>query len=78
VTWGELCDEQGIEPYEWEIFEHWSVSQWLADKLIEQGERVDTDFAGMCVWGRTTTGQAISMDSVIRRIVEKLYAAEAA
>jgi hypothetical protein len=74
----EVCEAEGIDPYECEIFEHWSISQWLADRLIEQEERVDTDFAGMCVWGRTTTGQGIAQDSVIRRIVEKLYAAEAA
>lgn len=70
----DLCDTKGIEPYEWEVFEHWAVSQWLADALIAQGERVDTDFEGLCVWARTTTGQGIAMDSVIRRVVEKLRA----
>lgn len=70
----DLCDVKGIEPYEWEVFEHWAVSQWLADALIAQGERVDTDFEGLCVWARTTTGQGIAMDSVIRRVVEKLRA----
>jgi hypothetical protein len=69
----EACAFDGIDPYEREIFEHWSVSQWLADKLIKQGERVDLDFAGMCVWGRTTTGQEIAQDGVIRRIVSDLY-----
>ena len=69
VTWGELCDEQDIEPYEREIFEHWAVSQSLHDDLAALGERVDNDFAGMCVWGRTTTGQAISMDSIIRQVL---------
>lgn len=66
--WAALCADQDIDPYEWEVFEHWAVSQWLAEKLLEQGERVDTDFAGLNVWARTTTGQAISMDSVIRTI----------
>jgi len=41
----------GIDPYEWEIYEHWAVSQWLADKLIAQDERVDTDFAGLNILG---------------------------
>lgn len=74
MTADELCRCEDIEPYEWEIFEHWAVTQWFADALIEQGERVDTDFEGLCVWARTTTGQGIAMDSVIRRVVEKLRA----
>lgn len=67
-TWQELCDAEGIEPYDREVFEHWAVTGWLADKLIEKGEKVDQDFAGMNVWARTTTGQAISMDHVIQTI----------
>lgn len=70
VTWGELCDEQDIDPHEREIFEHWSVSSLLANDLIELGERVDTDFAGLCVWGRTTTGQGIAQDHVIRQVLD--------
>ena len=73
-SWQALCGAYDIEPYEWEIFEHWAVTQWLADALIAQGERVDTDFEGLCVWARTTTGQGIAQDSVIRRVVEKLRA----
>ncbi len=65
-----LCDENSLEPYEYEIFEHWSVSQALHDDLAALGERVDNDFAGMCVWGRTTTGQGIAQDSIIRRVLE--------
>ena len=67
-SWEECCEENGIEPHECEVFEHWSVSSWLAEKLIAKGERVDTDFAGLNVWARTTTGQAISADSVIETI----------
>jgi hypothetical protein len=62
------CEFLNIEPYQREIFEHWIVSDWLAEKLAAKGERIDTDFAGMTVWGRTTTGQAIYMDSVIQEI----------
>lgn len=65
----------GIDPYEWEIFEHWAVSTWLAEKLQAAGERVDTDFAGLNVWARTTTGQAISVDAVIERITREMHAA---
>lgn len=68
TTWGELCDEQDLEPYQREIFEHWIVSDWLADKLAAKGERVEKDFFGMAIWGRTTTGQGIVNDSVIGEI----------
>jgi hypothetical protein len=57
-----------------EVYEHWAVSQYLADELTKHGERVDTDFAGLCVWARTTTGQAIGMDSCIRAIVAEVTA----
>jgi hypothetical protein len=53
---------------DYESFEFWAVSPRLADDLERYGEKVDRDFAGLCVWARTTTGQAISMDSVIQRI----------
>lgn len=59
------CEIAMCEPHEREIFEHWIVTDWLAEKLEAKGERVDRDFAGLCVWGRTTTGQRIAMDSVI-------------
>jgi hypothetical protein len=64
----DACEIDDIEPHEREVYEHWIVSDWLADKLAEKGERVDKDFAGMTVWARTTTGQAISIDSVIEEI----------
>lgn len=66
----EVCEDHDIEPYDREVFEHWAVSNWLAKKLIAQGEKVDTDFAAMNVWARTTTGQGIANDSCI----EKIYA----
>jgi hypothetical protein len=64
----EACDNSNLEPYAREVYEHWSVSSWLAEKLIEQGEKVDTDFAGMNVWARTCTGEGIASDGVIERI----------
>jgi len=67
-TWGELCDLQGLEPIDSEVYEHWAVSGWLAEKLLAHGEKVDTDFAAMNVWARQTTGQMISADGVIARI----------
>lgn len=72
ANWQQLCDEYDIEPYSLEVYEHWIVSDWLADKLIEKGERVYKDFAGMTIWARTTTGQAIYCDHVIEQITEEL------
>ncbi len=69
-----MCREENIEPYQRDVFEHWAVSDWLADKLIERGEKVDKDFAGMCVWARSTTGQMISMDSCIEAIAKATMA----
>jgi len=74
--WRELCEVRDIEPYQREVFEHWAVSPWLADKLLERGEKVDKDFAGLNVWARTTTGQAISSDHVIEEITRELHAPE--
>lgn len=59
-TWGELCELQSLDPYEWEVYEHWAVSQWLADKLN--------------IWARTATGQAIGMDGCIQRIYKAMTA----
>ena len=71
-TWQDACEQTETEPYEREVFEHWAVTQWLADKLREHGEKVDDDFGGLVVWARTTTGQGIAMDSVIREIAKAI------
>jgi hypothetical protein len=70
--WQELCEEFNIEPYETEVLEHWLVSDWLADKLIAKGETVVKDYMGLTIWGRTTSGQAISLDYVIQQIYQEL------
>lgn len=62
----------GNEPYQREVFEHWIVSDWMADQLEAEGEKIDRDFTGLTVWARTTTGQAIYADSVIERICATL------
>lgn len=71
--WRELCEANGIEPYQREVFEHWIVSDWLADKLAEKGEKIDKDFAGLTIWARTTTGQAVYCDWVIEQIAKDLH-----
>lgn len=67
-------EDSGEEPPMREALEHWVVSEWLADKLEEEGEMVCRDFLGLTIWGRTTSGQSISMDYVIHKIAEKLHA----
>lgn len=70
----EVCEAVELDVYNYcpEILEHWIVSDWLADKLIEKGETVDKDFAGLTIWGRQTSGQGISQDYVIQQIFEEL------
>jgi hypothetical protein len=68
-----VCDGENLEPEYHEIYEHWIVSDWLADKLLDRGETVVKDFMGLTVWGRCTTGQAISMDSVIQDIYNSMH-----
>ena len=55
-----------------EILEHWIVDNTLARKLRERGESV-VEVCGLPIWGRTTSGQAIAMDSVIQHIAFDLY-----
>ena len=73
--WETLCDEFGLDPYDREVFEHWAITDWLADKLQAHGEKVDHDFAGLTVWARTTTGQAIYADDVIEAIAREVLEA---
>ena len=70
----DLCEEFGIEAddYRQEVLEHWIVSDALARRLEEKGECVLRDFFGLTIWGRTTSGQAISLDSVIVGIYRDL------
>jgi len=52
-----------------EVFEWWIVSNRLIEKLKEKGEVVLED---RNIWGRTCSGQAILLDSVITDICEDL------
>ena len=65
----DLAKEEGFEPSPHDIFEWWLVSDWLAGKLREFEQPVLEMEYGIW-WGRTTSGQAIKMDYVIRQIVE--------
>ncbi len=65
----ESCFEDNQQPQE--IFEWWLVSQWLGMKLLMNGEPIINNDYGIW-WGRTTTGQAISMDYIIQEIYDDL------
>lgn len=67
----QYCEDENLDPYQIEIYEHWIVSKHLAEKLAEKGEKVDLDFDGLIIWGRPTTGQAISIDHVICKIYDE-------
>lgn len=54
-----------------EALEFWIVSDYLAKKLSEKGELV-TEIFDFHIWGRTTSGQAIVLDSVMQEIAESL------
>ena len=56
-----------------EALEHWLVTEWLGKRLLEEGEMV-IEFLGLTIWGRTTSGQAIYIDSVIEDIYNKNWA----
>ena len=52
----EYLDENPQEVYEW-----WTVTNWLGDKLKERGEVVIEGW-GHWYWGRGNTGQGIALD----------------
>lgn len=70
-SWKEACELEDLDYSYSEAYEHWIVTEWLAEKLREKGEMAG-DIAGLTIWGRTTTGQAISMDWVICEIFKEL------
>ncbi len=54
-----------------EIYEWWVVSEWLAEKLEKHNEAMlITDYGKW--WGRTCTGQAIHLDSVLEEIYDEI------
>ena len=59
--------EEEPEPEQQEIYEYWIVTPWLGEKLMDKGEPV-LKRSGGWIWGRTCTGQAILLDSVISSI----------
>ena len=68
----DYCHDHGLSISSGEIYEHWVVSDWLADKLETHGELIVRDFHGLTIWGRPTTGQMIAMDGVIQDIAKSV------
>ena len=67
----ESFEEDGAEPTYIEALEHWIVEDWFAHDLKKRGEMVG-EVLGMTVWGRTTSGQAISLDYVVQDILKDI------
>lgn len=67
----EVCSNFRLEPEYSEVYEHWIVDSYFGARLKERGEIVE-DYLGLTIWGRTCTGQSISMDYVITSMVKDL------
>lgn len=69
--WQKFCQDNRIDPEQVEAYEHWAVSSWFKSKLAEQGQ-ITGELLDFDVWGRCTTGQAISIDEVIWSIANEM------
>jgi hypothetical protein len=67
ADWQEACERMKLEPQALAIQECWSVSEWLADRLEERGERVARDWGGLNIWARSNT-DALQLDEIIKSI----------
>lgn len=79
---GIVCDEDShqealdhlrieIEDHDSEVYEHWVVSEHLAERLKENGQTVGELF-GLTIWGRTTTGQSMVIDWIMNKIASDM------
>jgi len=55
-----------------EVFEWWLVTPWLARKLAALEEPVLDNGYGYW-WGRTCTGQAISLDGTMQQVARSIH-----
>lgn len=61
-----------LDPDYNEVYEHWVVdSSWAAEDLRAYGQIV-FEFGGMTIFGRCTTGQSMSLDGWVRRLMRDL------
>lgn len=62
---------ESVNDDEQEILECWIVTPWYGEHLYEHGELVIKRSLGY-IWGRTTSGQAIWLDSISWEIAEDI------
>ena len=55
-----------------EALQHWIVSDWLAEKIIDVGGMAAIDICGFAIWGRSECGIGLDMDSTLKAVVELL------
>jgi hypothetical protein len=65
-SWEAACRRMDLTPAEREVSQVWAVSEWLADRLEEMGERTG-EFCGLTVWARTGT-EPLQTDETIKAI----------
>lgn len=66
ADWREACDRLRLVPAMRPVAQLWSVSEWLGDRLEEQGERV-RGFAGLRIWARME-GTPLEADEIVKAI----------
>ncbi len=69
--YAEIGRHFSLDPDYDEVYEHYLCDDYAASVLKSHGETV-FEFANLCVWARTTTGQSASIDRVVRTIVRGL------
>lgn len=65
-------EDSGEEAPRVEALEHWIVSDWLANKLEAAGALIARDILGFNIWGRTETGQSLTMDADLTAVAKDL------
>jgi hypothetical protein len=70
IDYESVCTNHGLDYEYTDVYEHWVVSDWLSRRLAEKGEVIG-EVCGLTIWGRCTSGQAISIDGVITEIAKE-------
>ena len=68
---GTVHNVDDVDNKQEEIYEWWAVSKWFGEKLQQQGCAVIESYS-KSYWGRTTTGQCISLDSCVVNIAKEM------
>ncbi|MCH9735567.1 MAG: hypothetical protein K0U78_13610 [Actinomycetia bacterium] len=61
-------DDAEEDPIAQEVFQHWLVSDWLAEKLEAIGAPIARDVLGLNIWGRTECGQSLHYDHHLNQV----------